>query len=685
MTWKRKPLLVLVGLAMIGTMILAGAIPTLAQQGPEIRVTNSPTLDSDQPDVAIDSNGNIHIVYSEYAESYREIWYTMLDKDGNTLIEDTRITPDDDNDSTRPAIVIDSTNKVHITWRDWRWDDGESHEVTYTKLDPSLDDMDGNAANPATITLVDDKRLTNIGSYYILSVRMAIDSNDAIHIVFDDYDNDDIDYMKIDKDGNELIATTALRDNVGHWRGYPGVALDSNDNVHITWAEYEEVTDYDEVYFMMLDGSDGSTMIDATLITTADSSYSKWASIAVDDEDKVHIVFQDYSDSTTHEIWYTKLDPSLDDQSGDAANDGTITLIPEKRLTSDDGDLSRHPTIAISCGRYIHVAWEEYDSDNVNYMLLDKDGSVVDDNTALTTSGGAAGASYIPWTMPYIDVDANGKAYIVWSDYRGESNEIYYTTYQGPLCVATITGTNCTISALTVPDIPAGAPEDFTTDTIVGFTATAFPVTTADLSITFTSLPADPTIYKVVNGTWIEIYPTNNSAGITNVTLIGNTLNYTIEDGSDCDVDGLVDGTIQDPIAVGTGGGSGGGSSGGSSNSGGGSCFIATAAYGSPMTPHAKVLREFRDRILLVNTVGKAFVDLYYSYSPPVADFIASHSSLRTLARWSLLPIVGVSWVALKIGLAPTMAFVFTVLILMSFTTIVLFRKRKRVRQQAYT
>ena len=71
----------------------------------------------------------------------------MLDNNGNTLIDDTRITDDDDEDSTRPAIVVDSDDKVHIVWRDQRYDDGDDQELTYTKLDPSLDDRDGDAAD----------------------------------------------------------------------------------------------------------------------------------------------------------------------------------------------------------------------------------------------------------------------------------------------------------------------------------------------------------------------------------------------------------------------------------------------------------------------------------------------------------------------------------------------------------
>ena len=93
-----------------------------------------------------------------------------------------------------------------------------------------------------------------------------------------------------------------------------------------------------------------------------------------------------------------------------------------------------------------------------------------------------------------------------------------------------------------------------------------------------------------------------------------------------------------------------------SDGGGGGGCFIATAAYGSMMDPHVKILRDFRDRILLHNSVGKGFVSFYYAYSPPIADFIAKHDSLKAMVRISLLPIVAFSWITLKVGFFSTMA-----------------------------
>ena len=77
------------------------------------------------------------------------------------------------------------------------------------------------------------------------------------------------------------------------------------------------------------------------------------------------------------------------------------------------------------------------------------------------------------------------------------------------------------------------------------------------------------------------------------------------------------------------------------SSSSGGGCFIATAAFGSGLAPEVLTLREFRDRYLLTNGPGQAFVDWYYRVSPPVAAFIAEHESLKTAVRWGLTPIVG--------------------------------------------
>ena len=70
------------------------------------------------------------------------------------------------------------------------------------------------------------------------------------------------------------------------------------------------------------------------------------------------------------------------------------------------------------------------------------------------------------------------------------------------------------------------------------------------------------------------------------------------------------------------------------------SCFIATAAYGSFMQPEVKTLRIFRDEVLLKYELGKTFVRNYYAFSPPIANYLASNETLRTITRAMLTPLV---------------------------------------------
>jgi len=77
-------------------------------------------------------------------------------------------------------------------------------------------------------------------------------------------------------------------------------------------------------------------------------------------------------------------------------------------------------------------------------------------------------------------------------------------------------------------------------------------------------------------------------------------------------------------------------------------CFIATAAYGTPMAEEIGILRQFRDEYLLTNPMGNALADLYYRVSPPMAEFITAHPSLKPIVRTGLVPAVAMSTVVVN-------------------------------------
>ena len=76
----------------------------------------------------------------------------------------------------------------------------------------------------------------------------------------------------------------------------------------------------------------------------------------------------------------------------------------------------------------------------------------------------------------------------------------------------------------------------------------------------------------------------------------------------------------------------------------GGGCLIATATYGSELAPKVQQLRELRDNKLLQTKYGSAFMEsfnnLYYSFSPTIADFERENPLFRETVKLAITPMI---------------------------------------------
>ena len=66
-----------------------------------------------------------------------------------------------------------------------------------------------------------------------------------------------------------------------------------------------------------------------------------------------------------------------------------------------------------------------------------------------------------------------------------------------------------------------------------------------------------------------------------------------------------------------------------SSDGGGGGCFIAAATDGFRMAEEARILRNFYEKLLLTNPLGKACVRFYSKVSPQLAESLSRHETSR--------------------------------------------------------
>jgi murein DD-endopeptidase MepM/ murein hydrolase activator NlpD len=286
--------------------------------------------------IAIDSQNNVHIVWKAgycvrdwwgFTDCYEGVFYTKLDANGNRLADKllwsaTYPTWSNEPHLHYPHIVVDSNDNLHVSL----WEQAGS--IRYLKLD-----NEGNI-------LAQRKSITTGREPSI-----SVDSQDNVFLAFFDASDVAIHLMKLDNEGNIVIDSTKVSNTLNRWEAQPRIAIDSTNNIHLVWQDTDADSTW-QLYYMKLDNGVNAVVEDKVITNRSPISDWDWIedlSATIDSSDNIHITWPDNRDGNL-EIYYLKIDNSGNPLGG------------ETRLTSHGGS-SESPSIAVASDNKVCVTW----------------------------------------------------------------------------------------------------------------------------------------------------------------------------------------------------------------------------------------------------------------------------------------------------------------------------------------
>ena len=320
------------------------------------------------------------------------------------------------------SLAVDSVGNVHIAWYD------------YTDYSGCGTDVDifykfwNSSSSLWSVTEVVSTESTGTS----VEPSLAIDSEDNLHVTWDDttdYNGAGTDYdifYKSRSSGGSWGSTEVVStESTGHSQKN-SLAIDSEDNLHVVW---QDTTDYNGAGF---DGdifyksrSSGGSWGSTEVVSTESTSGSDNCALFVDSTGDVHVSWRDSTDyngaGTDFDVFYKVLDSS--------SSFWSVTNVVSTEST--DGSMSS--SLVVDSVGNVHIAWYDYtdysgaggvDTD-IFYKFWD-DGSSTWSVTEVISTESTSGSYY-----PAFAIDSADNLHLIWRDYTeylssGTDPDVFY-------------------------------------------------------------------------------------------------------------------------------------------------------------------------------------------------------------------------------------------------------------------
>ncbi len=410
-------------LAITSILVLTSFIILLSMVPPTIRAdppfsdnekvnTDADTATQGDPSIFVDAEGTAYLVWDDYRNINGDIFFAKSIDGGASWTDPNKRVNEDSGttEQSNPSIAVNSTGALHVVWQDLRNGDWDIYFANSTN-------------GGATWSEPNVKINTDVGSDHQINPVIAVDSEDTIYIAWEDYRNGDADiYFAKSTDGGETWdpnkrVNTDSEDLPDQKR--PTMAINSMGTIYIAWQDKIE-GDWDIYIGKSTNG--GTDWSDPSIEVNTDGGIQSQSkpTLAVGSTGNIYLAWQDYRNND-NDIYFAR-----------STNEGATWTNPNKKVNSDSGTENQfEPTIAVGSTGTIYLAWRDHreGNDDIYFANSTDEGSTwthpnkrVNDDTGSYTQ-----------LNPTIGVGSTGLVHLAWEDYRSDDSYDIYSASIEPV------------------------------------------------------------------------------------------------------------------------------------------------------------------------------------------------------------------------------------------------------------